>query len=182
MDKERELSIACAKGDKMAQKELYQKYAAKLNTLCLRYSSDEDSATDLMHDAMIKAFDKMAMFRYNGEGSLYAWIKRLTINMAIDRIRKRRPIFIPLGSFPEQEEKEEEAEGISGIPAEDLLGMVSSLPKVQRMVFNMYCIDGYSHKEIAEALRISEKGSASILAKARAQLRMIINEYLASTK
>ena len=167
---ERELATLCAAKDKKAQGELYDRYAGRLFTLCFRYVGDREEAQDLMHDSMIKAMDSMGAFRYNGEGSLYAWLQRLTVNVTIDRLREMSKLrMVSL------------EDAVDSIPAQVMLDMIAALPDVRRTVFNMYCIDGYSHKDIAAAIGITEKGSASILAKARAQLRNAINDYLKRT-
>ena len=173
---EEDLVRGCLNKDRVSEAELYKRYAARLYALCIRYSSDRESARDLMHDAMIKALGSLGSFKYSGEGSLYAWLRRLTVNMAIDRIRRRKVKLLSLGNV--QEPPEEEIEEVPEIPVAVLQGMISSLPEERRAIFNMFCIDGYSHKEIAKAFGISEKGSASILAKARAQLRREIKDYL----
>ncbi len=178
---EQDLASRCVLKDREAQGELYARYAARLYAVCFRYLGDKEEAQDLMHDSMIKAMDCIGQFRFNGEGSLYSWLRRLTVNVAIDRLREMSRLrMVPLDSsmdsvIPEQDDD------VDKIPASVMLDMVASLPSVRRTVFNMYCIDGYSHKEIAQAINITEKGSASILAKSRAQLRNAINDYLKRT-
>ena len=179
---EQHLASKCAVGDREAQGELYERYAARLYAVCCRYIGNKEEAQDLMHDSMIKAMESIQVFRYSGEGSLYAWLRRLTVNTAIDRLRQlSRLRIVPLDQevgpdFPEPDESE-----VDNIPASVMLQMVASLPEVRRTVFNMYCIDGFSHKEIAQAIKITEKGSASILAKSRAQLKNAINDYMKRT-
>ena len=86
---ERELVALCSKSDRSAFKELYTRYAAKVLALCFRYVNDREEAEDLMHDTMLKVFGAIGRFNYKGEGSLYAWIRRIAVNLSIDRIRKR---------------------------------------------------------------------------------------------
>ena len=76
---EKELALSCAKGDNMARKVLYNRYAARLYPLCCRYTKDSDAGKDLLHDALIKAFDKIGGFNYRGEGSLYAWLRKIAV-------------------------------------------------------------------------------------------------------
>ena len=85
---EQELALGCARSDRDAQAELYTRYAGGLYALCLRYIEDKEEARDLMHDAMIKAMDNFKTFRYAGEGSINAWISRIAVNMAIDRLKE----------------------------------------------------------------------------------------------
>ena len=182
MKTEQELSRLCSAGNREAQGELYALYASRLYALCYRYVADRDEAQDLMHDAMIKAMDSFKSFSYAGDGSLYAWLRRLTVNVVIDRLRQMSRLrLVPLDSALEPGNQEADDDAADNIPPQVLLDMVAALPSVRRTVFNMYCIDGFSHKDIAQAIGITEKGSASILAKARTQLRSAINDYLKRT-
>lgn len=182
---EQELALGCARNERDAQGELYARYAAGLYALCLRYIENREEARDLMHDAMIKAMDNFRSFRYTGEGSIWAWMSRITVNMAVDRLKHNsrfRQIPLDLVSGDEIENAlEPDAESVRRIPDDALDEMIAGLPPVKRTVFNMYCIDGYSHKDIAKALGISERGSTSILAKARASLKMALTDYLNKT-
>ena len=182
---EQELALGCARNERDAQGELYSRYAAGLYALCLRYIENREEARDLMHDAMIKAMDNFRSFKYAGEGSIWAWMSRITVNMAVDRLKQNsrfRQIPLDLVSGDEIENSSEpDAESVSRIPDDVLDEMIAGLPPVKRTVFNMYCIDGYSHKDIAKALGISERGSTSILAKARASLKKALTDYLNKT-
>jgi len=178
---ERELATRCAAKDREAQEVLYKRYASMLYALCFRYVGDREEAQDLMHDSMIKAMDSICSFHYNGDGSLCAWLRRLTINVSIDRLREMSKFrLIPLEQItePDSLKADEDDDALNNIPAQVMMDMVVRLPSVKRTIFNMYCIDGFSHKEIAAKMNITEKGSASILAKARAQLRGTVNDYL----
>lgn len=175
---EQELARYCSEHDRLAEDELYRRYAVKVNTLCCRYTDNTQEAEDLMQEAIIKALDKISTFTYSGRGSLSVWIGRIAINLAIDKIRRKRLRFIPLDigihdTIPEPTEEEMEV-----IPQEKLLEWIARLPDLRKAVFNLYCIDGFTHKEIAEMLDISEKGSAGVLAKARKQLKTEIRRYL----
>ena len=182
---EQELALGCARKDRDAQGELYARYAAGLYALCLRYIGNREEARDLMHDAMIKAMDNFRSFRYAGEGSIWAWISRITVNMAVDRLKEdSRLRQIPLDEVSGAEIEnalEPDAESVRTIPDDVLDGMIAGLPPVKRTVFNMYCIDGFSHKDIARALGISERGSTSILSKARASLKKALTDYIRQT-
>ena len=182
---EQDLALECARKDRDAQGELYARYATGLYALCLRYIEDREEARDLMHDAMIKAMDNFNSFRYAGEGSINAWISRIAVNMAIDRLKensKFRQIPLELVSEGEIENAlEPDAESVREIPGGVLDEIIAELPPVKRTVFNMYCIDGFSHKEIAGKLGITERGSTSIMAKARASVKKAILSYLNKT-
>ena len=179
---EQDLALGCVRKERDAQGELYARYAAGLYALCLRYIENREDARDLMHDAMIKAMDNFKSFRYVGEGSIWAWLSRITVNTAIDRLKENsrfRKIPFDLVSGDEIENAlEPDAESVRSIPDDVLDEMIAGLPPVKRTVFNMYCIDGFSHKDIAKALGITERGSTSILAKARASLKMALTVYL----
>ena len=181
---ERELATRCAAKDREAQGVLYTRYASMLYALCFRYVGDREEAQDLMHDSMIKAMDSIGTFRYNGEGSLNAWLRRLTVNVSIDRLREMSKLrLIPLDQTTEPDtlKADEDDDAVDTIPAQVMMDMVVGLPSVKRAVFNMYCIDGFSHKEIARALGITERGSTSIMAKARASVKSALISYLNKT-
>ncbi len=174
---ESDLAGRCRDGDSRAADELYRRYAARLLTLCRRYSSSLEDAEDLMQEAVMKALDRMPSFSYRGEGSLYAWMSRMAINMALDNVRKAKNQILASEPVPDNI-PEPTAEEMAGIPQERLLEMIASLPEGRRTVFNLYCLDGYSHREIGEMLGINPKASASELAKARIQLQKAINDEL----
>lgn len=174
---EQELARHCSEGNREAQDELYRRYAARVLTLCRRYAGSPDDAEDLMQDALLKALDRISTYHYTSDGSLYGWIRRIVINLALNRIRRKRWRMVPLDFRMEESVPDPSDEEVMVIPQERLLECISHLPEVRRMVFNLYCLDGYSHREIGKMLGISEKGSAGILAKARRQLKEEINRY-----
>lgn len=176
---ERELAAACSRKDCTAEEELYTRYAARVYSLCRRYSESAEDAEDLLQETFLKVFDSISSFQYRGNGSLYAWISRIAVNTAIDRIRDRvRLQIVPFDSSIQEEFPDNSKEEIERVPHEALLAMITQLSDVRRVVFNLYCIDEYSHKKIGELLGISEKGSAGILAKAKRQLKKQIDRYL----
>ena len=175
---EQELARYCCGRDRLAEDELYTRYAARIYTLCRRYLGDDDKAKDLMQETFIQALDKIQTFRYTGKGSLYGWIRRIAINRALNQIKRQRWRTVSLNLMTHDKVQEPTEEEMVSIPQEKLLEWISKLPDVRRTVFNLYCIDGYSHREIGGMLGISEKGSASILAKARKQLKEEIKHYL----
>ena len=162
----------------MAEDELYRRYAVKLNTLCRRYLGDEDDAKDLMLETLIQALDKIDTYKYTGEGSLYAWISRIAINKALNQIKRHRWRMVPLDLRAQDNIPEPTEDEVAEIPKEKLREWIAELSDMRRAVFNMYCIDGYSHQEIGRMLGISERGSTSVLAKARKQLKEKIKQYL----
>lgn len=178
--KERELSERCRCGDRAAWRELYDRYGGRLLALCLRYAGDRAAAEDLMHDAFLKIVGSIDRFAYRGPGSLRAWIERVTINLAIEQLRRKGRMPMQSIEAAEQlpaEEREPTAEAVDAIPQERLLQLIAELPEGYRTVFNLYCLDGCSHREIAAMLRINEKSSSSQLARARALLAARIRDY-----
>lgn len=182
---EKELVQGCIRRDRDAQQELYARFAARLYTLCLRYIGDSDESRDLMHDSMIKAMDSIRSFRNEADGSLYSWLRRITVNVIFDRLRQSsRFMEVPLEQVSDDEipdASDSDAGPEREIPDDVLKQIMATLSPVRRAVFNMYYIDGFSHKEIARALNITEGGSTSILAKARASVRKAITDYLKAT-
>ncbi|MDP4281575.1 MAG: RNA polymerase sigma factor [Bacteroidota bacterium] len=162
----------CIAGKRNAQYLLFQKYASRMMGLCMRYANDKDDAKDLLQEGFIKVFENIGSFRR--EGSLEGWIRRIMINNAINITRKKRGIpfhedieKIPEIEIPENNDHDE----FPQISQEELFLMIQSLPDGYRMVFNLYVIEEYSHKEIAEILGISENTSKTQLLKARRFLR-----------
>ncbi len=182
---EQELALGCVRNDRDAQGELYARYSSRLYAICLRYIEDREEARDLMHDCMIKAMDNFKSFRYVSEGSLYAWLSRITVNMAINRLKEssrfRQIPFEQVGGDELEDALEPDAESVRKIPDGVLDKLIAELPPVRRTVFNMYCIDGYSHHDIARVLGITERTSTSVLAKARASLKKALMNYIDKT-
>ena len=175
---EQALARLCSQRDRLAVDELYRRYAARVHALCKRYLGDEDDAKDLMLETLLQAIDKMGSFQYTGKGSLYGWISRIAINKALNQLKRQRWRMVPMDlsvhdNIPEPTEQE-----MVTIPREKLQAWIAELPDLRRTVFNLYCLDGYSHQEIARMLGISETGSTSVLAKARKQLKEKIKQYL----
>ena len=175
---EQELARYCSRGDRSAEDELYRRYAARVFTLCRRYLADSDEAKDMMQDVLIRALDKIQSFTFKGPGSLYGWISRIAINTAINHLKRQKWKTVPLDFSFQDNIPEPSPDEVEAIPHEKLLEWLSGLSDERRTVFNLYCIDGYSHKDIAQMLGISEKGSAGVLAKARKQLKENIRQYL----
>ena len=175
---EQALARCCSQRDRMAQDELYRRYAVRVYMLCKRYTGDSDDAKDLMVETLIQALDKIDTFTYTGEGSLYGWISRIAINKALNQIKRHRWRRVSLDFQAQDNSPEPTEEEVAEIPKEKLLEWISELPDLRRTVFNLYCIDGYAHKEIARMLGISETGSTSTLVKARKQLKEKIKQYL----
>ena len=172
------LAKLCARGAYKDRHELYTRYAAYLFALCIRYVGDRELARDLMHDGMIKIFDTIG--KYKPTGSLKSWCARVTVNLVIDHLRKSSRL--ETVSIDQTQEKipEPQNEEIAKIPKNELMRMVGELPETKRVIFNLFCVEGYSHKDIAQMLDIKEKTSSSLLFKARAQLAENVRDYIRS--
>lgn len=168
-----EIINGCIAGKRKAQNALYKMFAPKMYAVCLRYSKDSTEAEDILQDGFIKVFQHMGAFKH--EGSFEGWVRRIMINTALERFRKKNPLF-PVGDiYPTAKNmKYEDIE--SNISADELLGLVQKLPPGYRTVFNLYAIEGYSHQEIGEMLNISVGTSKSQLARARAALQQEITK------
>jgi len=163
------LIAGCVKGDAKAQKALFDKYASKMLVVCLRYFPNKMEAEDILQDGFVKIFHKIVDFKE--DGSFEGWIRRIFVNTALDELRKRKSIFEEkdVSEFSYKITNNQSTDG--DLRADDLLKMVQTLPDGYRIVFNMFAIEGYSHKEIAEILNISENTSKSQFFRAKALLR-----------
>ena len=159
----------CIKGNARAQRELFDKFARKMMTVCLRYSKNTEQAEDVLQDGFVKVFFKLK--DYKGEGSLEGWIRRIMVNTALDRIRKDLK-FSNNASFDDVGYKLNYDDfTFEKLVAEDLMKMVHAMPNGYKMIFNLFAIEGYSHAEIAETLGVTENTSKSQYSRARAYLR-----------
>ncbi|WBL22428.1 MULTISPECIES: RNA polymerase sigma factor [unclassified Zunongwangia] len=152
----------CKKKDIKAQEELYRLYSGKMFGLCLKYSDSYQQAEDNLQDGFMTIFDKIG--QYNNLGSFEGWMKRIVINTALQKHRKEKLYSIANENQIEEATVEYEE---SSLPLDFLLKIVQQLPQRYREVFNLYVLDGYSHKEIANMLNISEGTSKSNLSRAR---------------
>ncbi|MEA3495487.1 MAG: sigma-70 family RNA polymerase sigma factor [Bacteroidota bacterium] len=164
---------ACLKGKSLAQEKLFKKYYGLMMGICLRYAVDKHEANDILQEGYIKIFKNISKFKF--EGSFISWIKRIMINTAIDKYRKNATI---PNSFEVNEEIDSKNinDVLSNLEKQDLLKCINSLSIGYRTVFNLYVIEGFSHKEIAEKLQINEGTSKSQLFKAKQKLKIIINK------
>ena len=154
-------------------------FSSKMYALCCRYVKDSMEAEDVLVTAFTKIFDRIDQFK--GEGSFEGWIRRVIVNESLTYLRRNRSMYIE--TELEAADREPDYQHISDhLEAEDLLNMIQELPAGYRIVFNLYAIDGYSHKEIADQLNISENTSKSQLSRARVFLQKILADREATTK
>ncbi|WP_418602352.1 RNA polymerase sigma factor [Hwangdonia sp.] len=162
----------CRINDTKAQGELYKLFSSKLFSVCLKYSRNYAEAEDNLQDAFLTIFDKIE--QYKGKGSFEGWLKRITINTVLQRYRNEKVFDIINENVADEVEIEIDEDQI---PLEYLLKIIQELPDRYRLVFNLYVLDGYSHKEIAEMLNINTGTSKSNLARARQTLKDTIEQY-----
>ncbi|MCX6256503.1 MAG: RNA polymerase sigma factor [Bacteroidia bacterium] len=171
----------CINGDRVSQQEFYKAFYNKMMGICMRYATDTEDAKDLLHDGFIKIFNKLKGFK--NEGSLEGWVRRIMVNNAIDHVRKRKETFVRsdnenlFDSIETDNEDDAENEVLVSIKAELLLKLIQQLSPAYRTVFNMYVIENYTHKEIAQILGINIGTSKSNLAKAKMKLRESYKKY-----
>lgn len=164
----------CVAGKAEAQEALFKKYSKKMFGLCLRYTKDYSAAEDVLQDGFIKVLTNISSYKW--KGSFEGWIRRIMINTALERYRKQFQMF-SISDNQEINEKFISNEIIEDISAEDLLKLVQELPPAYKMVFNMYAIDGFSHKEVSEILNISIGTSKSNLSRARKILQLKVEKH-----
>ncbi|MDR1884091.1 MAG: sigma-70 family RNA polymerase sigma factor [Prevotella sp.] len=172
--------IAGCKGQKReAQKMLYGMYARKMYSICLRYSSDQDAAQDLLQDGFMKVFASIDSFQ--DRGSFEGWLKRIFVNLALENLRKKKTMIQTcddVQNLPDVVDDSTEDEQIHKISETELLKMVQDLPRGYSTVFNLYAIEDYSHKEIAKMAGISEGTSRSQYIRARQILQEKVKQYI----
>lgn len=168
-----QLISECKKQSATAQEALYRKYSGVLFGICLKYSPNRTEAEDNLQDSFITIFNRIE--QYQGKGSFEGWIKRVTVNTVLQKYRKKKIFDITDDQQIEQEEVVLETREVA---LDFLLSIIQELPDRYRLVFNLYVLDGYSHKEIAEMLGISDGTSKSNLARARMILKTKVESYL----
>jgi RNA polymerase sigma factor (sigma-70 family) len=163
------LVVECVKGNAKAQRMLFDKFAPRMMAVCLRYAKDAEEAEDILQDGFIKMFNKLPDFKM--EGSLEGWVRRIMVNTSLDAIRrnKKHQGDMKLEDVDFKVSNHETA--MDNLLAEDLLKLVQKLPEGYKMVFNLFAIEGYSHKEIGDLLGVTENTSKSQYSRARAYLR-----------
>lgn len=169
---EQQLAEQCRLGNNAARRELYERYAGRMLALCIRYTGNREEAEDLLHDGFLKLFSSFDKFVWRGEGSLRAWMERVMVNVVLEHLRRNDVLrqSAALDDMPLEAYDEPSPEACDTIPVQVLMRFISELPAGYRTVFNLYVMEGKSHKEIASLLGINEKSSASQLARAKAAL------------
>lgn len=175
---ETDLIRGCIDGERRMQEELYRRFSAKMYAVCLRYAGNADDAQDILQDGFVKIFKNLDRFR--GEGSFEGWIRRIFVNTAIEHLR-RRTYLTPIAEKEENTIPYKEKTALDRLGEKDILKLISQLSPGYRTVFNMYVVEGYTHKEIGDLLGISEGTSKSQLARARMILQEMVVKFLEET-
>jgi RNA polymerase sigma factor (sigma-70 family) len=172
----KEIIKGCLAGNRRDQELLYRRHAAKLYAVCLQYSGNNEEARDILQEGFIKIFENLANYKH--EGSFEGWMRRITVNTALEKFRGRSTLYRvdDIDQVPEPD-AEPDNQDYAGLEAADLIMIIRELPPKYRMVFNLYAIEGYSHKEISEMINISEGTSKSNLSRARAILQRRVGSF-----
>jgi len=157
------------------QEELYRRFSPRMYAVCLRYAGNPEEAEDILQEGFIKIFKKLGSFR--SEGSFEGWIRRIFVNTAIEHFRRKRYL------QPVTEKEENSVEGsylsvLDNLAERDIMKLIQQLSPGYRTVFNMYVVEGYTHKEIGDMLGISEGTSKSQLSRAKVILQQMVKKYL----
>lgn len=168
---EKEIVQGCIKEDRHCQQALFVRYAGKMLAVCMRYTRHRMEAEDILQDAFVKVFDNIHKFQF--KGSFEGWIRRIVINTALKNYSKKSFQQEQIG-LENQPEHSTEPESYKNLEQEEMLRLINRLPEGYRVVFNLYAIEGYSHKEISDMLGIQESTSRSQLVKARKMLQGMI--------
>lgn len=176
---EEDIAEGIRKGDNRAMRHFYAQYGGLLAATCSRYVNNEDDVKDLMQDAMVNIIQNIDSFTYKGKGSLRAWATRIVVNQALNFVKSQKRFLDTFAdkdlgnlSLPDNEEPD-----ISDVPADVIHQMISQLPDGYRTVFNLFAIEGKSHKEIAALLGIKADTSASQFFRAKNILAKQIDNY-----
>jgi RNA polymerase sigma factor (sigma-70 family) len=172
---ETDLINGCIEGDRRMQETLYQRFAPRMYAVCLRYAGVAEEAEDILQEGFIKVFKKIASFR--GEGSFEGWVRRIFVNTAIEHFRRKRYL------QPVTEKEENTIEGkfltaLDDMATKDVMALIQQLSPGYRTVFNLYVVEGYTHKEIADMMGISEGTSKSQLSRAKVILQDMVKQYI----
>jgi RNA polymerase sigma factor (sigma-70 family) len=166
----------CLKGNRRDQELLYRRHAAKLFAVCMQYSGNDEEARDILQEGFIKIFENLVHYKH--EGSFEGWMRRIVVNTALEKYRSKHNLYRvdDIDQIPEPDATPDN-EDYAGLEASDLLEIIRELPPKYRMVFNLYAIEGYTHKEISSIVNISEGTSKSNLSRARVILQRRVGSY-----
>lgn len=168
---ESDIIQGCIKGDPRMQEELYRRFSSKMFGVCLRYSGKPEDAQDILQDGFVKVYRNLEKFR--GEGSFEGWMRRIFVNTAIEHYRRSSTLY-PVDESKAAHVEDKEWSAFEKLSVKDLLALIQELSPGYRTVFNLYVVEGYTHREIGDMLGINEGTSKSQLARAKAILQQKI--------
>jgi RNA polymerase sigma-70 factor (ECF subfamily) len=171
---EQQLIEGCKKGNRLAQKEFYDTYSRKMMGVCLRYVSDRETARDILQEGFIKVFTSIDS--YAGAGSFEGWMRKVFVNCALEHLRKSDVLRGAVELNYSNEVSDSDYSVIANMSANELMKMVQELPAGFRTIFNLFAIEGFSHREISNMLGITESTSRSQYTRARQLLQRKIKE------
>ncbi len=168
---ETQLIEGCIKGERKSQKALYDHFSPKMFSICLRYSKSQMDAEDILQEGFVKLYNNL--YRFRGDGSFDGWVRRIFVNTAIEYIR-RKNLNTTIGEGLENSVVDKQHNALDNLYTKDIINSSMTLSTGYRTVFNLYAVEGYSHKEIATRLGITESTSKSQFSRAKALLRNMI--------
>ncbi len=166
--------LACQDNKPTAQQELYDMFKSKMFAICLRYAGNYDDAQDILQEGFLKVFEKIKQFGF--KGAFEGWIRRIMVNTALEKYRLHYRQ-VPINENIAEIDYNQENDIVADIDMQELVKIIQELSPRYRVVFNLYALEGYSHKEISEMLEITEGTSKSNLSRARTILQEKVNKY-----
>lgn len=161
----------CRKGDKISQEALYKKYARVMYSICLSYANEKSYAQDMLQEGFVKVFQKIGS--YDSQGSFEGWIRKIITNTAIDHFRKARSLNNYI-EYSDSQIGDESSSVYQKLSLDEIFDKIRKLPEGARIIFNLFAVEGYSHKEISQKLHISEGTSKSQYNRAKSLLQKMI--------
>lgn len=168
---ESDLIKGCINGDPQMQRSLYQRFSSMMYGVCLRYSENAEDANDVLQEGFIKVYKNLDKFR--GDGSFEGWVRRIFINTSIEHYRKKVKLY-NVSEVQENTVEDTDLSALDSLAVKDIMNIINELSPGYKQIFNLHVVEGYSHKEIADMLGITEGTSKSQLARAKGVLKKII--------
>jgi len=166
--------LGCQEGNPVAQRELYDMFKSKMFGICLRYAGNYQDAEDILQEGFIKVFEKISQFAF--KGAFEGWMRRIMVNTALEKYRMHFQS-VSLQETMIENDAGQEIDVSSNLCAKELMTLIQELTPRYRLVFNLYALEGYTHREISEMLQITEGTSKSNLSRARVILQDKVNKY-----
>jgi RNA polymerase sigma factor (sigma-70 family) len=169
---EKQLISDCQKGDRIAQKKLYELYSGKMMAVCLRYCRDRETAKDLLHDGFLKVYTHLDSFE--GKGSFEGWVRRIMVNTALEFLRKQSDEGYSLDIEEAFTLTDGDIGAMEKMQTAELIQTIQMLPDAYRTTFNLFVVEGFSHREISEMMNITESSSRVYLTRAKQMLQNML--------